>query len=128
MNRFLLDTNAVIALLGGNNQLNDTLTDAKWVGISIITKLEFLSFPGITKADVDLFSAFESRVEVIDITNAQMGLLKDVVRLKKTARIKLPDAIIVASAIANKALLITADMLLLNQCPEQTQKLLPSDD
>lgn len=123
MNRFLLDTNAVIALLGGNHQLNVTLADAEWVGISIITKLEFLSFPNITTPDVDLFSTFESRVEVIDIANAQADLLKDVVRLKKTARVKLPDAIIVASALANQAMLITADMQLLNQWPEQTMSL-----
>jgi hypothetical protein len=121
MNRFLLDTNAVIALLGGNHQLNATLAAAEWVGISIITKLEFLSFPDITKADVNLFLAFERRVEVIDITNAQVDLLKDVVRLKKAARVKLPDAIIVASASANKALLITADGQLLKQWPEQTR-------
>ena len=120
MNRFLLDTNAVIALLRGNQRLNDTLADAEWVGISIITKLEFLSFPDITKPDVDLFLAFESRVEVIDIANTQLDLLKDVVRLKKATRVKLPDAITVASAIANRALLITADMELLNQWPKQT--------
>ena len=42
MSRFLLDTNAVIALLRGNLQLNAVIANAEWVGISIITKLEFL--------------------------------------------------------------------------------------
>lgn len=121
MSRYLLDTNAVIALLGETPQLNETVADAEWVGISIITKLEFLSFPDITKADTDLFGSFESRVEVVDIANAQADLLENVVQLKKTTRVRLPDAIIVASAISNRARLITADAQLLNQWPEHTQ-------
>lgn len=120
MSRFLLDTNAVIALLRGNLQLNDEIANAEWVGISIITKLEFLSFSDITEADTSLFIAFESRVEIIDIANAQADLLHAVVKLKKETRVKLPDAIIVASALEYRARLITADTQILNQWPGQT--------
>ncbi len=44
MNRYLLDTNAVVALLQGHTGLAQHLADAEWVGISIITQLEFLAF------------------------------------------------------------------------------------
>ena len=62
-------------------------------------------------------------MEVVDRTTAQTDLLNDVVRLKKSAHVKLPDAIMIASAIANKAVLITADKQLLRRWPEQTLSL-----
>lgn len=48
--RFLLDTNAVISLLRGEAGLVDRLAVADWVGISIITLVEFLSFAGLNVA------------------------------------------------------------------------------
>ncbi len=53
--RFLLDTNAVIALLNGIPSLFQTLQSANWIGISIITELEFLSFSGLSTHDEILF-------------------------------------------------------------------------
>jgi len=77
-------------------------------------------FPTSREADTNLFIAFESRVEVIDIANTQADLLNAIVKLKKETRVKLPDAIIVASSIKYKAKLITADTQILNQWPGQT--------
>lgn len=42
--KFLLDTNAVVALLNGNASLTQTLQTAVWFGISVITELEFFVF------------------------------------------------------------------------------------
>jgi tRNA(fMet)-specific endonuclease VapC len=36
-NKFLLDTNAIIALLQGNNTVLNVLNEANWVGISVIS-------------------------------------------------------------------------------------------
>ena len=41
--RFLLDTNAVVSLLAGNRELAVQLESAEYVGISIISYLEFLA-------------------------------------------------------------------------------------
>jgi predicted nucleic acid-binding protein len=38
-NRYLLDTNAIISLLGGNCELNNITREADWLGISIISEL-----------------------------------------------------------------------------------------
>jgi len=43
--RFLLDTNAIVSLLAGNSHLADLLESAEYVGISIVSYLEFLAFP-----------------------------------------------------------------------------------
>jgi tRNA(fMet)-specific endonuclease VapC len=47
-NRYLLDTNAIVALLKGNAQLGQLLRDADWIGISVISQIEFLAFSGLT--------------------------------------------------------------------------------
>jgi predicted nucleic acid-binding protein len=36
-NRYVLDTNAIVALLQGNFQLIELLKDADWLGISVIS-------------------------------------------------------------------------------------------
>ncbi len=65
--RFLLDTNAVISLLQGNAAVRQILSEADWIGISIISKLEFLSLPNLPKSDEDLFSKFVRRVAVVGL-------------------------------------------------------------
>lgn len=120
MNRYLLDTNAVIALLAGNPALNALIANAEWVGISVITKLEFLSFPGIQSADIALFSEFESRVDVIDIANSDVQLINESIRHRREKQVKLPDALIIAAGSVNQARVLTTDRQLLNQFPEQT--------
>ncbi len=49
--RYLLDTNAIIALLNGHEELGNLLASADFVAISVISRLEFLSFAGITLAN-----------------------------------------------------------------------------
>ena len=63
--RYLLDTNAIIALLQGNQQLIELLQDAEWIGISIISQIELLVFPALNDADRQLFNEFLQPVEII---------------------------------------------------------------
>lgn len=107
--RYLLDTNAIIALLSGNQTLVDLTASATWLGISIISQLEFLAFENLSSADQDLFEVFLQRVEVVDLSQQNVALLDKVIELRKTSRLKLPDAIIAASALLNSASLVTAD-------------------
>lgn len=108
--RFLLDTNAVVGLLKGNASLIQTLQAATWIGISVITELEFLSFPGLTTTDGSLFQQFKSRVEVIDLQASNDKLLTCIIEIRKLGKVKLPDAIIAAMAIENNATLLTQDV------------------
>ena len=120
MKRYLLDTNAVISLLAGNPAIHALIASAEWVGISVITKLEFHSFPGILEADIALFAEFESRIDVIDIANSDIQLINQSIQLRREKQVKLPDALIIAAGSANQARVLTADRQLLNQFPEQT--------
>ena len=108
-NRYLLDTNAVVALLAGKSNLEAKLSTADWIGISIISVLEFLVFDGLSEADIRYFNAFLERVETVDLQIGNNALLEKVISLRQQHRLKLPDAVIAASAVVKDAVLVTAD-------------------
>lgn len=110
--RFLLDTNAVIALLKGNDNIAFILTDANWVGISVITELEFLSFPDLSVKDESIFNQFISRVEVQGVDSQNPAFIGTIIQIRKQNKIKLPDAIIAATALYQQATLISNDDVL----------------
>ena len=107
--RVLLDTNAVIALLKGNKNILDKIDGIENIAISVISHIEFLSFSNLSEIDKLLFSKFKEQIEVIDVNTQNTVLIKTIILIRKTYKLKLPDAIIAASAITSDALLITAD-------------------
>ena len=54
--RLFLDTNTIIQLLKGNQELIEILQEAEFIACSVISKLEYLSFSNISKNDVELFN------------------------------------------------------------------------
>ena len=107
--RFLLDTNSIIALLNANMQLIKLIENADELYISVINELEFKSFSNISQQDVALFNEFAAGINVIDLVASNQGLKSKVIEMRNQYRLKLPDAIIAASAIVNNIVLITAD-------------------
>ncbi|NES84731.1 MAG: type II toxin-antitoxin system VapC family toxin [Moorea sp. SIO2B7] len=108
-NRYFLDTNAIVALLQGNTQLIQLLQNAEWIGISVISQIEFMAFSGLAESDVpkeplrdrQLFQQFLQRVEVIGLVSIDTGLIEKIIEIRQQYRLKLPDAIIAAMAIQN---------------------------
>ena len=109
--KFLLDTNAVIALLNGHTPLIALLQSATWVGITVITELEFLSFSGLFEQDKLLFEQFKNRIEVINLDTNDAALIQAICQIRQTYRLKLPDAIIGAAAIQDQATLLSNDAI-----------------
>ena len=107
--RFVLDTNAVVSLLAGNRELSAQLEAAEYVGISVISYLEFLAFDGLSDGDRDCFANFCKRVEVVSLSHDDSKLMKQALELRSSNRLKLPDAIIGATALSRNALIITND-------------------
>jgi tRNA(fMet)-specific endonuclease VapC len=107
--RYLLDTNAIVALLQGNPSLLQLLSNATWIGISVISQIEFLVFSGLTAADRQLFQQFLQRVEVVGLRAIDHGLIEKIIEIRQRDRLKLPDAAIAAMAIQNSANLVSAD-------------------
>ena len=108
-NRYVLDTNAIVALLQGNLQLIELLKDAAWLGVSVISQIEFLIFPGLTQDDRQIFEQFLQRVEVLGLVAMDAVLIEKIIEIRQQHRLKLPDAVIAAMAIQNSASLVTAD-------------------
>ena len=107
--RLLLDTNAIIALLKGNVDLEKAAGAAEQIFISIVNELEFKSFSNLSLHDQELFEVFLSMINVLDLQSSDISLKNKIIEIRNTYRLKLPDAIIAASALVNNAVLVTAD-------------------
>jgi len=114
--RLLLDTNILVAALAGEAGLADRLTHAEWVGTSIVCVLEFLAFPQLDADDRALFLTLVGRLQVVDLAWGNAPLLQAIEALRSQRQIKLPDAIVAASAWVNGATLLTRDSALLKSC------------
>ncbi|MFM7368015.1 MAG: hypothetical protein ACKO2Z_09480 [Sphaerospermopsis kisseleviana] len=77
---YLLDTNAVVAVLQGNTQLLQILQNADWIGISVISQIEFLAFSGLSELDYQLFQEFIQRVEVVGLSAKDTLLIDNILK------------------------------------------------
>lgn len=107
--RYLLDTNAVIQLFGGNRSIEQLLSRSDYVALSIVTELEFLSYSGLNDADRARYQAFRSCLHVYGVPSEDSLFTRMVVNARQQHGLKMPDAIIAATARANNLVLLTAD-------------------
>ncbi|NLX25870.1 MAG: type II toxin-antitoxin system VapC family toxin [Lentisphaerae bacterium] len=112
--RYFLDTNAIVQLLSGNPSILELLSDAEYIATSIICEIEFFSFTDLTEEDRVLFEKFTRKVEIIDLRSVDTDTKEQIYRLRSAKKLKLPDAVIVATASVNECILLTADKKLLN--------------
>ena len=99
----LLDTNAALYLIGG--QFSDPLPEGSY-GVSVVTEMEMLAWPSLTTPEEVKVRAFLATLTIYDLTPA---IRATAVRLRRAERLKLPDAIICATAIEHGAELWTND-------------------
>ncbi|HEX4085969.1 MAG TPA: type II toxin-antitoxin system VapC family toxin [Chthoniobacteraceae bacterium] len=99
----LLDTNVALYLLGG--KLAAPLPEGGY-GVSVITEMELLSWPSLTAEEEERVIAFLASVILCDLTP---GVRKRAVRFRRDERLKLPDAIVCATALEHDVELWTND-------------------
>ena len=76
----------------------------EWCGFSSMTRLEVLSHSGLSAADiVDWCSLLAKAVEV----PMNAAVVEEAARLRRTVRMKAPDAIIAATALLESATIVT---------------------
>ena len=102
--KVLLDTNAVLYLLGG--KLETSALPAGKFFISFITELELLSYPLLTQSDERVIKEF---LKEIDIININPEIKKLAISFRKGYGLKLPDAIVCATSLFLEASLVTRD-------------------
>jgi len=103
--RLLLDTNVALYLLRGDRFAADAI-QGQDVHISFITRMELLSKPGMTKAEIRQVEAFLEEWPMVEMNRT---IMDQAIILRREHRLKLPDAIIGATAIYSGLLLLTAD-------------------
>ncbi|MBY0426243.1 MAG: type II toxin-antitoxin system VapC family toxin [Cytophagales bacterium] len=102
----LIDTNIIIYLFQGNQRIIDFLT-GKQLYISGISEIEVLSFPKLTANEtVELKRFIQQECIVVDLLNTVKDLT---IEIRKGYSLKLPDAIIAATALYLKIPLFTKD-------------------
>jgi len=89
-NRFLLDTNIILYLLGGDETLVDIL-EGKQIYVSFVTELELYGFRKLTPEEKQKIDAILASCTVIDI-NA--GIKSKTIEVRQNHRLKLPDSLI----------------------------------
>ena len=107
--RYLLDTNAVIQLFDGNPEIEGLLNQADFVAMSIITEFEYLSFDSLSQEDLSEYNAFRFCLSIYGVPPDDPIFTQMVVTARKDYGMKLPDAIIAATARTNDLTILTAD-------------------
>lgn len=103
-NNIVLDTNIVLYILAGEYDLSRIPEGT--IFISFITELELLSYPKLSKNDERKIQDFLSGILKVGI---QKEIKEKTIMLRKKYSIKLPDAMIAATALVLKATLISND-------------------
>lgn len=108
-NSFLiLDTNIVLYHLGG--RLLKPLAKKQYI-ISIITEIELLSYPSIKAEENKIIQNFVNQITIVELKNS---IKSETILLRKKYNLKVPDAIIAATALKLDVPLLTNDKKLLS--------------
>ncbi len=99
----LLDTNAVLYLLGG--RLAEALPAGEYF-VSVISEMELLSWPLLSSGDEARIRDFLAAVKILGL---ESNVRDRAVEVRKRYGLKLPDAIIAATALVSDADLVTND-------------------
>jgi predicted nucleic acid-binding protein len=120
--KYLLDTNAVIGLLNDApvaKSLRATIDlQPTSTAVSQITKIELLGYADITAAEESTLQLFLSKITVFPIDAA---IEARTIALRKSKKIKLPDAIVAATAAVKGLQLVTFDKALLKTAEAETR-------
>ena len=105
--RFFFDTNAALYLMG--NALAEGLPIGSY-HISVISEIELLSYPNLSTKEEAAIRDFLSNIETLGLRS---DVTETAIAFRRQHRMKLPDAIIAASASVLDAVHLTNDSALL---------------
>jgi len=119
---YLLDTNIVIGLFKRHSETLALIRD-RYVTIgrcaySAITRMELLGYPGLTADDEATIQTLLARMVYLPVT---LEIEDMAISIRRQRRIKLPDAIIAATAKVHRLELLTLD----KDCSKRFDRVLP---
>lgn len=101
---YLADTNAILYFLSGNECMKPFVSSR--FAFSVINEMELLSYPKITAEEEKQIRGFLEGSAFFGLTDS---IKERTIQIRRTYNIKLPDAIVAATAIEYDMTLITAD-------------------
>ncbi|WP_281337259.1 type II toxin-antitoxin system VapC family toxin [Flavobacterium eburneipallidum] len=104
-NSIVLDTNIVLYLLNGDDELV-TILNQMQLYVSVITEIELLAYQEISIQDKAKIKYFLSECIIVPLNDEIKNIC---IAIKQTSKVKTPDAIVAATSIHNKIPLITSD-------------------
>lgn len=99
----LFDTNILIDYLSGVEAAQAELTRYRSKLVSIITWME-VHAGARTETETDVIDLFLRDFSIVDVSRR---VAREAIEIRRTARMRLPDAVILASARVESALLVT---------------------
>jgi predicted nucleic acid-binding protein len=103
--KILIDTNIALYLFKGDKNIEFSLQDSE-AYVSFINQLELLGHKNISTLESDWLELFLEECNIIELNE---GIKKITIDIRRKFSIKLPDAIIAATAIFLNIPLISAD-------------------
>lgn len=104
-NSIVLDTNIVLYLLNGDDELAIILNEMQ-LYVSVITEIELLGYQEISNDDKVKIKYFLSECVIVPLNDEIKNLC---IAIKQNSKVKTPDAIVAATSIYNHIPLITSD-------------------
>ena len=104
-NTFLLDKNAVIYLINGEQTVLD-LIDNKSVAINFVVEIELLCWPNMTIALQKIINNLLKEIQYFDYSHR---IKQSTIEIRKSTKLKLGDALIAATALEYDLTLVSAD-------------------
>ena len=108
MSKYLLDSNAAIDYVGGILPQKaiawlDSIIESE-VSMSVINRIEVLGFNPPNPADL---VPFEDLVKTVEVIGLSEEIIQRTIEVRRSYKIKLPDAVIAATAIVHDLTLIS---------------------
>ena len=105
--RYLFDTNVIIEAAANSQPAVAALhraVNSRWVGFSAITRIELFGYPGLTTEEESALTIIVGQLEEVGVTRI---VVDHTIRIRRLCKVKVPDAIIAATAIDMEAMLVT---------------------
>lgn len=108
---YLLDTNFILGMLKATPAVIEVLNTrpllAGQCAYSAVTRMELLGFPGISLEEEALIRSVLEQFSYLPIDRAVEDMA---IQLRRTRRVKLPDALIAATALCYELQLLSMDV------------------
>ena len=106
--QYTLDTNSILYYLRNQKNLNKhfvfIVQGSSPISLSVIAKIELFSYPELQDDEAKEIQGFIKDFRIDELDNV---IVDQTIKIRKKYKLKLPDAIIAATALVNNSTLIT---------------------